>query len=82
MGYIGKWNACDSTSMLKLLHYYFKSLGKVLESGLSKAFGFFLKRELHLVLLAKRDDVLLGQQCRVNFARHTFVVLHSKYCQF
>jgi hypothetical protein len=42
-GYLGKRNACNSTSMLKLLDHYCKGLGKVLEGGLGKAFGFVLK---------------------------------------
>jgi hypothetical protein len=29
--------------MLKLLHDYFEGLGKVLEGGLGKAFGFVLE---------------------------------------
>jgi hypothetical protein len=68
--------------MLKLLHLYFKGLGKVLEGGLDKAFGFVLEGLLHLALLDKRDDVLLGKRVKVDFARHALQVLHSKYCQF
>jgi hypothetical protein len=41
--YIGKLNASDSMNMLKLLHDCFKSLGKILESGLGKAFSFVLE---------------------------------------
>ncbi len=44
-------------SMLKLLHDHFEGLGKILESGLGKAFGFVLEGQLYLVLLAERDDV-------------------------
>ncbi len=50
--------------MLKLLHDRFKGLGEILESGLGKAFGFVLEGQFHLALLAKRNDVPLGQ--RVN----------------
>jgi hypothetical protein len=81
-GYIGKLNACDSTSMLKLLHDYFEGLGKILEGGLGKAFGFVLKVSLHLVLLAKHDNVLLCKRVKVDFARHTLEVLHREYPQF
>jgi hypothetical protein len=49
---------------------------------LGKAFGFVLEGQLHLALLAKCDDVLLGQKVKVNFARHALKVLHCKYCQF
>ncbi len=68
--------------MLKLLHDRFEGLGEIFESGLGKAFGFVLEGQLHLVLLAKRDDVLLGQRVKVNFTRHALEVLHCKYCQF
>jgi hypothetical protein len=68
--------------MLKLLHDHFKGPGEILESGLGKAFGFALEGQLHLALLAKRDDVLLGQRVKVNFARHALEVHHCKYCQF
>jgi hypothetical protein len=67
-GYIGKGNTCDSRAMLKLLNHNFKGLSKVLEGGLGKAVGLVLKGQLHLALLAKRDDVLLGQCFKVNFA--------------
>ncbi len=66
--------------MLKLLHDRLKGLGEILESGLGKAFGFVLEGQLHLALLAKRNDVLLGQKVKVNFERHTLEVLHCKYC--
>jgi hypothetical protein len=52
--------------MLKLLHDCFEGLGEILESGLGKAFGFVLEGQLHLVLLAKCNDVLLGQRVKVN----------------
>jgi hypothetical protein len=68
--------------MLKLLDHYLKGPGKVLEGGLGKAFGFVLNGWIHLALLAKRNDALLGQQLKINFARHVHVMLHSKYCQF
>ncbi len=67
--------------MLKLLHDCFEGLGKILESGLGKAFGFALEGQLHLALLAKGNDVLLGQRVKVNLARHVLEVLHCKYCQ-
>jgi hypothetical protein len=81
-GYIGKQNACDSRAVLKLLDHNFKGLSKVLEGGLGIAIGFVLKGQFHLVLLAKCDDVFLGQRFKVNLARHMLVVLHSKYCQY
>jgi hypothetical protein len=43
MGCIGKRNACNSSSMLKPLHHYFKGLGKILEGGLGQALVLFLK---------------------------------------
>jgi hypothetical protein len=52
--------------MLKLLHDCFEGLGKILESGLGKAFGFVLEGQLHLALLAKCNDVFLGQRVKVN----------------
>ncbi len=67
--------------MLKLLHDCFEGLGKILESGMGKAFGFVHEGQLHLALLAKRNDVLLGQRVKVNFVRHMLEVLHCKYCQ-
>jgi hypothetical protein len=42
-GYLGQRNACNSTSVFKLLDHYFKGLDKVLEGGVGKAFGFVLK---------------------------------------
>jgi hypothetical protein len=42
-GYIGKWNACNSTSMLKLLHHYFEVLVKSLKVAWAKPSVLFLK---------------------------------------
>ncbi len=69
-------------SMLKLFHDRFEGLGKILESGLGKAFGFVREGQLHLALLAERDDILLGQRVKVDFAKHSLEVLHCEYCQF
>jgi hypothetical protein len=53
--------------MLKLLHDRFEGLGKILESGLGKAFDFVFEGQLHLALLAKCNDVPLGQSVKVIF---------------
>jgi hypothetical protein len=67
--------------MFEQLHDCFQGLGKILESGLGKAFGFVLEGELHLALLAKCNDVLLGRRVKVNFVRHVLEVLHCKHRQ-
>ena len=60
----------------------FYDLGKILEGGLAIAIGHICEGQLHLTLLAKQDDVPLGDLVKVNFARQVPLVLHSKYCQF
>ncbi len=68
--------------MLKLLHDHFEGLGKILESGLGKAFGFVLEGQLYLALLDKRDDVLLGHRVKVNFVRHMLEVFIANIANF
>jgi hypothetical protein len=71
---IGKLYTYDSTAVLKLLDHNFKDFGKVLEGGLGIAISLVLEGQFHLMLLAKRHDVLFGHCFEVNFARHTLVV--------